>query len=239
MNNLTHFRLCPRSRAIRLALAELHLSFDTGEVRPWALDKAFLQINPAGELPVLETEGGELLCGAYAIVEYFDDVAGTAGTSQSAGDGSPKGVISLLPGGTNERAEVRRLIDWFLHKMDREVTRELLHEKVYPGPDTGERAPPNAELLRALHSNLRYHLSYISYLADQRRWLAGEELSFADLSAAAHVSIADYLGEVPWDGFPVARAWYAKIKSRPAFRSLLQDRLPGMPPPLAYSDLDF
>jgi glutathione S-transferase len=44
---------------------------------------------------------------------------------------------------------------------------------------------------------------------------------------------------VPWEVDAHARDWYARIKSRPSFRSLLADHLTGMPPPKAYADLDF
>jgi glutathione S-transferase len=71
-----------------------------------------------------------------------------------------------------------------------------------------------------------------------RRWLAGDEI-FCDLAAAAHLSVADYLGEVPWEEYQLAKLWYVRVKSRRAFQSLLADRLPGMPPPIAYTDLDF
>ena len=82
-------------------------------------------------------------------------------------------------------------------------------------------------------------MTYIGYLADHRRWLAGDEMSFADLAAAAHLSCMDYLGQIPWDDFPAARGWYVRLKSRPSFQALLEDRLPGKPPPHYYSDLDF
>ena len=45
--------------------------------------------------------------------------------------------------------------------------------------------------------------------------------------------------DVPWDRHPGAKLWYARIKSRPSFRPLLQDRLPGLKPAPQYDDLDF
>ena len=230
MHKLTHYRLCPHSRSVRLALAELAIEVTLAEEQPWQWRPAFLQLNPAGDLPVLEIMGGPILCGAYAISEYL---------SEERRWHPPDGRhVALFPRNTEDRAEVRRLVDWFAGKLDREVTRELLIEKVY----AREREPshaPDAAALRAIRSNLRYHLSYASYLADQRRWLAGDELSFADMAAAAHLSVLDYLGEVPWEDYPVAKLWYARLKSRPSFRALLADRIPGVPPPLHYTDLDF
>jgi len=231
MNKLTHFPLCPMSRAVRLALGELEIEVKLVDERPWEWRASFLALNPSGELPVLELDGQAPLCGAYAICEQLAD-----GLRTLPSDRRP---IHLMPGTREDKAEIRRLVDWFHRKLDREVTRELLEEKVYgllagrPGREA------NVEMLRAVGANLRYHLSYVSFLADQRRWLAGDEMSLADLAAAAHLSVIDYLGEVPWEAFPAAKSWYQRIKSRRAFRPLLSDRVPGLPPPLAYTDLDF
>lgn len=229
---LTHYKLCPRSRSIRLGLGELGLEVLLADENPWEWRPGFLAQNPAGELPVLDLENGLTLCGAYAISEYLSEV-----TSSNATSGGPRRV-ELFPGHQEDRAEVRRLVDWFHGKFDREVSRDLLNEKIYqslrPTP-----AAPDINVLRAVRANLRYHMSYISFLADTRRWLAGDDLSFADLTAAGHISTVDYLAEIPWSDYPPAKTWYQRVKSRPSFRSLLADRVPGATPPEAYADLDF
>jgi glutathione S-transferase len=227
---LTHFRLCPMSRSIRLAMAELGLEPTLVEELPWQIRPGFLAVNPAGELPVLELGGGIVLCGAYSISEFLAEEATAAQADER--------TVLMFPGSTEDRAEVRRLVDWFHGKLAREVTLPLLAEKVY-GRQSAGAAPPNADLLRAVRVSLRYHLGYIAFLADQRRWLAGDELAFCDLAAAAHLSVMDYLGEVPWDEFQQAKSWYVRLKSRRSFQPLLADRMPGMPPGLAYTDLDF
>ena len=63
--------------------------------------------------------------------------------------------------------------------------------------------------------------------------------SAADITAAAHLSSLDYLGDVPWDAHEPAKEWYARIKSRPSFRQILSDHVPGVAPPKHYPDLDF
>jgi len=231
MNELTHFTLCPYSRSIRLLLGELGIEHELSEERPWEWRESLLAINPSGDLPVLRLDDGLLLCGAYAISEYFSDEM-----PRHPRDG---GLSPIFPGSSVDRGEVRRLVDWFHRKLDREVTRELTEEKVYVRFRRGHERAPDAGVLRALRANLRYHLSYISFLADQRRWLAGDDLSFADFAAAAHLSVADYLSEVPWSEAPVATDWYQRIKSRPSFRSLLSDRVPGVAPPPHYTAFDF
>ncbi|MDO9381502.1 MAG: glutathione S-transferase family protein [Hyphomicrobiaceae bacterium] len=230
MYSLTHFRLCPHSRSIRVALGELETEVELVEEFPWEWREAFLALNPAGELPVLQT-GASVVCGAYAISEFLAD--------ERAGEETPREDGPLFPGNPAKRAEVRRLVDWFHGKMNREVTRELLAEKVYSRMRPDVPQAPDTGVLRAIRANLRYHMSYLTHLADQHGWLAGDDLSFADMAAAAHLSCADYLGEVPWDDFPSVRTWYSRIKSRKAFRPILTDRLPGLPPPLIYTDLDF
>ena len=105
-------------------------------------------------------------------------------------------------------------------------------------PGEGGR-PPDMKAIHAGNQNLRFHMQYIDYLAARRNWLAGDRISFADLAGAAHLSCIDYLGDVAWEEFPHAKTWYARIKSRPAFRPLLIDQVPGMPPSSTYVDLDF
>jgi glutathione S-transferase len=230
---LIQFRLCPRSRSVRLALAELGHEVILSDENPWDWRQGFLAKNPAGEFPVIEFEDGLSLAGAYAISEYLAErpaPAATLGQSRAP---------ELFPGDREDRAEVRRLVDWFHGKFDREVTRELLFEKVYQRMRPTGNSPPDADVLRSVRANLRYHLSYIAYLSESRRWLAGDELSFADLAAAAQLSTVDYLDELPWRDNPSVQTWYQRVKSRPSFRSLLTDKVPGMTPPTCYADLDF
>jgi glutathione S-transferase len=228
MATLLHYPLCAFSRSIRLALVECGIEAELTEEKPWEWRPAFLEINPAGLLPVLVTDEDGPICGAYAISEYLDE---------TPGDGDARG-FQLFPGETVARAEVRRLVDWFDHKFYEEVTSYLVEEKVFRrfGPNS---SPPDMEAMRAGHENLRYHLAYVSHLAETRSWLAGDAMSFADLAAAAHLSTLDYLGEVPWEDFEPAKSWYALLKSRPSFRPLLADRVAGFIPSGSYADLDF
>ena len=198
------------------------------EEKPWEWRQELLALNPAGTLPVLVLEEGAPIAGTYAISEYLGDTIETR---------EPRG-FQPFPGDPEERAEARRLVDWFHHKFHEEVTDYLVVEKVFRrfGPQS---ASPNMEAMRAGHDNLRYHLTYIGHLTEARSWLAGDLMSFADLAAAAHLSALDYLGEVPWEEFEAGKDWYALVKSRPSFRPLLQDRVAGFTPSGTYTNLDF
>jgi glutathione S-transferase len=221
MRVLYHSLLSAASRKVRVVLAEKNLDFTMKAEKPWERRPEFLALNPAGEVPVL-IDGDNVLAGTDAIVEYLDETY------------REKMLIGINP---LDRAEVRRLVAWFDVKMDREVTENLIGEKMMKRM-IGE-GQPNSQAIRAGHANLPHHLDYIGYLVDRRRWLAGDHFSVADITAAAHLSTLDYLGDVPWDGHELAREWYARIKSRPSFRPILADHVPGLPPPKHYADLDF
>ena len=75
--------------------------------------------------------------------------------------------------------------------------------------------------------------------ADTHGFLAGRDVTLADLALAAHLSALDYYGEVPWTDYPPVTEWYIRMKSRPSFRPLLADRVPGQPPVPHYAELDF
>lgn len=230
MATLYHYPFCPHSRFIRLALAEMGLESALVEEKPWERRHELLVMNPAGTLPVFLEEQGFAVPGALTIAEYLDETRGLGLDGRR-----------LLPEQPGARVEVRRLLDWFLHKFHAEVSDYLVTEKIHKRfiSVTQGGGPPDMSAIRAARANVRYHLKYIGFLIGRRNWLAGGDLTYADLAAAAHISCVDYLGDVPWDEDETAKAWYARIKSRPSFRPLLADRVAGMPPAAHYADLDF
>jgi glutathione S-transferase len=230
MITLYHHPFCPHSRFIRLVLAEFGVEPALVEERPWERRREFLLLNPAGSTPVLSEPGLPDVPGANIIAEYLDETRGAA-----------LGHRRLMPEDPFGRIETRRLMDWFNHKFFAEVSNWLVDEKIFKrfkSPAKGG-GPPDMEAVRVGRANLRYHLRYIGRLIGARNWLAGERMSFADLAAAAHLSCVDYLGDVPWVEDEIAKSWYARMKSRPAFRALLAEKLPGLIPSPVYADLDF
>jgi glutathione S-transferase len=230
MFTLFHHPFCPHSRFIRLALGEHSLDLKLVEERVWERREAFLALNPAGTTPVLIAEGIPAVPGAGVIAEYLDETYGAAMDSRR-----------LMPATTIERIEVRRLMAWFNEKFFEEASNPLVTERIYKrfmSEDNGGGAPA-ADVIRAAKANVRYHLAYIGWLAQTRNYLAGDQLTYADLAAAAHLSAIDYLGDVPWIEDDAAKAWYARVKSRPSFRPLLSEWLAGVPASRTYVDLDF
>ncbi|MHB1206390.1 MAG: glutathione S-transferase family protein [Rhodospirillaceae bacterium] len=221
MRTLYHHTLVASARKVRLVLGEKRISFDERIIEPWREDEELLSLTPMGELPVLKDEDGTVVSDQGAIVEYLDEAY-------------PE--TPLIGRTAPERAEARRLSAWFDQKFHREVTLHLAGEKL------SRRVSANAadsRALRAGRENIHTHLQYITWLKERRGWLAGDQLSIADLSAAANLSLVDYSGDVPWDQYPEAKEWYVRMKSRPSFRALLKDTVPGVPPAPIYADLDF
>src|SRR3546814_19752090 len=98
---------------------------------------------------------------------------------------------------------------------------------------------PSSAAIRDGTNNIHHHLDYLAWLSEERRWLAGDDFSLADIAAAAHLSCVDYLGDVPWDDHPPATDWYARVKSRPSFQPLLGHHIPASPPPRPHAAFDF
>lgn len=227
---LYHYPLCPHSRFIRLIMAELGMEATLEEENVFARRHDFLVLNPAGTLPVLVEHDGLAIPGAEIIAEYLDETRGLVLDDRR-----------LLPEDPASRVEVRRLIQWFSTKFFEEVTHHLLTEKIYkrllPVGEGG--GAPDPSTLRVAATNIRYHLKYLSHLVHHRNWLAGDRLTYADLMAAAQLSVIDYVGDVPWAEEEGAKQWYARVKSRPSFRPLLAERMRGLLPVGHYADLDF
>jgi glutathione S-transferase len=222
MRLLYHLPLSPYSRKVRLVLAEKRLPFELRVEKVWEKRPEYLQLNPAGTVPTLIEENDLVIPDSGVICEYLEEAY----------------PDSALMGRTlAERVEIRRLVAWFDGKFAQDVTRNLLGEKFMKR--LSGRGNPDAAALRSGYAALRHHLDYVGYLAETRKWLGGAALSLADFAAAGHISALDFVSDIDWSIAPAAKEWYARIKSRPSFRALLADRVPGITPPTHYADLDF
>ncbi|HWW66101.1 MAG TPA: glutathione S-transferase family protein [Sphingomonadaceae bacterium] len=223
MWQLFQFPLCPFSRKVRLLLGEKAVGYELVRESPWLQRDEFIDMNPMGQTPVMvDSAAGITLINSSAICEYFEETVERS---------------SMLPGTAANRAEIRRLIAWFDEKMFAEVVAPLMHERLLKR--IVHRIPPDAKALRESMKLANAHMDYVDYLLDHRRWIGGAVLSLADLTAAAHLSVADYLGGLDWRGHDRTKEWYAALKSRPSFRPLLGERMEIVSPPGHYDKVDF
>jgi glutathione S-transferase len=181
MIRLYHFPLSPFSRKVRLTLAEKRLEVELIEERYWEPTPDFLRRNPAGKVPVLRIDG-KVLSESQAICEYLEESVPTP---------------PLMPRDLDARYEVRRLCAWFDDKFHSEVTSKLLYERV--NKKVMGQGYPDSKNVKAGAGRIKYHLDYMAWLLDQRRWLAGDVMTLADLTAAAHMSCLDYISDVDWN----------------------------------------
>lgn len=223
MRVLYHYMLCPFSRKIRLLCAEKKLDLTIKEEEFWKQKPNFLSLNPLGQVPVLIDINGTALSDSTVIAEYLEETYLQA---------------PFMPTESKDRAEVRRLVAWIDTKFAQEVTLVILFERILKKyyPDTNRSA---AQIIRQAKDQINPHFEYMSTLLDRRNWLGGKDLTIADFALASHISTLDYFGDINWNYFPLIKEWYVKIKSRPAFRQFLNEKIPGRPPVPHYIDLDF
>ncbi len=223
MRLLYHFPLWPGCRLVRLVLAEKKLQFKAEAVDPVHLSSALLNYCPRGELPTLLDEDKRPFSGAGAIVEYLEEQFPLE--------------AKLLGNDSYTRAYLRGLAGWWREQFAFEVTNKLFGEKLLKRiMRTGS---PSSGAIREGKERLPYYLRLIEETMQNHRWLTGEQLTLVDFEAAAQFSVIDYLGDVPWEQFPEAKMWYMRLKSRPSFRPLLEDRYIGLAPAPHYSEIDF
>lgn len=213
MRILYHFWLHPFARKVRMSLAEKNLEFSLEIEKTWERRTDFLAMNPAGDLPVLVEQDGTVLSNSQVICEYLDEVY-------------PE--VNLIGHDPVQRAETRRLVNWFDRKFNKEVTENLVNERLMKFIlNLGE---PHGPTVRAGRANIHYHLDYIGFLTERREWIAGDVFSLADISAASHLSAIDYIGDVPWEQHSAARAWYEKVNERESFQAFHSERVPEFEP---------
>lgn len=221
MAKLYHVALSPFCRKVRLCLAEKRIECELTEERYWEADADFMRRNPAGKVPVLRLDG-MTMAESTPICEYIEEKYPEP---------------ALMPKSPEARYETRRLVSWFDDKFHTEVTSKLLYERV--NKKLMARGFPDSTNVKAGAKAIKFHIDYMTWLLDRRNWLAGDTMTLADFAAAAHLSALDYISDVDWHRSEAVKNWYAKIKSRPAFRNILADQVSGFPPPAHYADLDF
>jgi len=214
MRRLIHLMLSPSCRLARLMVGEKRVACDPA-----------LSDDPRQGMPVLVDLDGSRAIGVWAILDHLE---------------SNFPDHPLAPADDTARREALRWLDWAMGPFHEAVTQRIVYEKAAPKyTGAGFSRAPDMNVIRAGRAELKEALGAIGAAAERNGNLACRETTLGDLGVAAHLSALDYFGEVPWGDFPAAQEWYVRMKSRPSFRSILADRVPGQPPVSHYAELDF
>ena len=242
--------VCPIK--VRMCLHEKKLAFRSVAYEIAAFEHlvpGYLAINPAGVLPAL-VHDERVVVESSVINEYLDE----------AFPDPP-----LKPPGALARAGMRawvKLQDDVLHPATRPHTFSLMlldprspmmmlskHEIArrlarHPDPARGEmfrrigRRPAPPDVLRDAEDALARAFDRIEHgLSDGRPWLAGPDLSLADVAMAGVIDRVEHCALARlWHERPAMAAWVGRLQARPSYRSAiprLDQRLPG---PLSGAD---
>ena len=225
---LYHYPLCPFSRKIRIILKEKGISFALVLEKYWERRKLFLAMNPNGVTPVLfNKDSKKAYYGIFALFEFIE---------QNFLD------HNILPYDYQSQYQIRAISEWFDIKFYNEVTKYLIEEKVIKNVAMNFNSmPPNSSAIRAAKKNILLHLDYIDFLINKHGgdYIMGEKIDLVDFTAAAQISVLDYMGDIPWEYKTSVKSWYALVKSRPSFKDILNDEVPGIYKAAHYSNPDF
>lgn len=154
----------------------------------------FLAINPAGQVPAIED--GDLKLGeAHAILSYL-------ATSRRVAD-------HWYPADLKARAAVDQYLHW--HHTHLRYAGRLVFNLVI-GPKMG--FPTEAWRTEESRIVLERSLDLIETWLTQRRYLAGPEISIADLSAVCEIAQLQMI-DFSLEKWPRVKAWYEQIYALP------------------------
>ncbi|MEC7835383.1 MAG: glutathione S-transferase family protein, partial [Pseudomonadota bacterium] len=201
---------------------EKNIDFEIRNEPVWEKREKFIKLNPAGKVPVFIDDDGIAISESNAICEFIEEK-------------TPE--PNLIGKDIYSKAEIRRIVGWFDDKFAKEVMSKLIYEKIFK--NFSNLGAPDSQVIQDGVRNLRNHMQYICFLIEKRKWLAGDDFSFADITAASFISAIDYIGDIAWEDYQEAKTWYVRIKSRKSFKPILEEKIANFPPVKHYSNLDF
>ena len=191
-------------------IAEKGLSLPVVSVDLYRLEQLrpeFLAINPAGTVPVLETDDGEYLTEGVAICHYLESLHPEPALF---GSGPASRARVLMWNAICEQEGMPALA---------EVLRNLspgFRDHALPGPLAYPQMP--ALVARGRRRCEQFFDRVERQLAGSR-YLAGDTPSFADLTLLAYTDFASWVDIVPMESRPALARWHAEMAARPSARA--------------------
>jgi glutathione S-transferase len=183
-----------RSIRVRWTLQELGVDYESVTVNLLAGEHRspeFLEINPAGKLPVL-VDGDLVLTESVAIVLYLAEKYSSQG---------------LMPAGLKDRAQLNRWLLFAATELEQPLWRISRHTMLYP---EDRRLPEDVILagedFKAMASVLEAHMH-------GKQFVLGDRVTVADFVTAYTLDWANE--DQLLDGFPTLLAYMNRMYARP------------------------
>jgi glutathione S-transferase len=204
---LFDFRRAPNPRRARIFIAEKGLSIERVNIdlyRMQQLSPEFLQINPLGTVPVLETDDGTYLAETLAICHYLESqhpepaLMGTSPTEQAQvlmwnNVVEQHGMAAIAEGLRNWSPGFRN--------------------RVFPGRVEYEQLP---QLIERGKARAEQFFDLMESQLENKRYLAGDNFTLADISLLSMTEFANWIEIQPHVTRPALARWYESVAARPS-----------------------
>lgn len=159
------------------------------------------KVHPFGKAPAFR-HGDFTLYETAAILEYIDEVF----------EGR-----SLVPADPQERARMRQWMGVLSAYLYTPIVSGVVIQRVFVQKNGGE---VDEEAIAQAAETANARLEVVESALDGRQWLAGGDLSAADLMMAPVIAYASMMGEakVIFEGRDNVREWLGRMQSRPGFK---------------------
>jgi len=188
----------PPVRAVLMTAKLLNVELEQKECNVLAGDQhkeEFLKLNPAHTIPTM-VDDGFVLWESAAIMGYL---VGKYGKDDS-----------LYPKDVKKRA----VIDQLLHFSTSSFTRLLiLLRPIMTGVEKKSSLYQNKNLSEGLFHNL----DILERILENKKYLAGDNLTIADLSYVSWIATMDVPLKIPLDKYPRIAAWWKELEKLPCY----------------------
>lgn len=231
---LYHHNISVCAQKVRLAFDEKKLQWKGVEVdlmKQEHLTPEFLAINPRGLVPVLVHDGIPI-CESTVILEYIEDVfpENSLRPSDPLARARMRQWTKIPDEGLHTACASVTYAAAFVHQLREHHDREQWRERLAKLPDRA-RANRQRQILElefdapfvkdavVLHDKI---LKDMEAVLAERRWLAGELFSLADIALVPYVTRLARLGlEGMWAQRPCVTRWFEAMQERPSFATAI------------------
>ena len=192
----------PNPHIVRMFAAELDVSLELIEIDLMAgenRESAYLARNPAGQLPALELDDGEIIAESTAICEYLDETS----------------TKTLLGHTAAERAQTRM----WTRRLDLSICEPMLNGFRYSEglPIFQNRMIMIPEAAAGLKNVAQDRLAWLDQqMADGRQFIVGERVTLADVFLYCMLTFGTAVGQPMSPDHTHIAKWYERMAARPS-----------------------